>query len=533
MVSRRRPSVMEKAEAEVRQEERQAEARAAPPQPPPPVWEAPLPLESGDSPLAFPLDVFPDGLQRFVSESCWATNLPPEFLGVPLLVAAGAMVGNSTRLSITHTYSESAALWAYVVGDPGTRKTQAMKLVIDPIEAQDDAWEDEFKEALQQWRDNKEEGNRPVLRRNLVADTTTEKLLRLLAESPRGLFMARDEIASLMTSMDQYKGGQGSDRQVYLQLWSGTSVTVDRRGEDAPLRVRRPFLAIYGNIQPDMMSKMSEGRDDGFADRFLTAWPEALPAVGENWRNVHETALQAWATCCQNLLSLPTLPNGRPRLVRFSADGRAAWGRQTQEHADEVNDPEFPRPLRGPWSKLAGYAARLALVLTMLRKVCGEPSLGDVDATSVGRAWRLVAYFKAHRQRALGGGSDQRVLDQAKVILRKLAEKKTLMSISALYSLVKSKAMFPEIASIYPALELLREMGHIAIDNKGWRPSGAGRRSSGTVSLNPFALSLISIPGIQKSRNSSGRDGQANPAAENADPTPEHGDAWEPKGGGS
>jgi hypothetical protein len=52
--------------------------------------------------------------------------------------------------------------------------------------------------------------------------------------------------------------------------------------------------------------------------------------------------------------------------------------------------------LVGPWSKLVAYAARLALVVQLLRKACGEAAAEDVDAESLRRALRLIGYFQAH-----------------------------------------------------------------------------------------------------------------------------------------
>jgi len=52
--------------------------------------------------------------------------------------------------------------------------------------------------------------------------------------------------------------------------------------------------------------------------------------------------------------------------------------------------------LRGPWAKLEGYCARLALVLHLTRLVCGEVQHEAIDDTSVFSAAALVDYFKSH-----------------------------------------------------------------------------------------------------------------------------------------
>src|SRR6202042_2118876 len=62
----------------------------------------------------------------------------------------------------------------------------------------------------------------------------------------------------------------------------------------------------------------------------------------------------------------------------------------------ETEAPDFPDSLVGPWSKLVAYAVRLALIVHLLRTACGEPLPDEVDAGSLERAFRLVAYFKSH-----------------------------------------------------------------------------------------------------------------------------------------
>jgi hypothetical protein len=58
--------------------------------------------------------------------------------------------------------------------------------------------------------------------------------------------------------------------------------------------------------------------------------------------------------------------------------------------------------LRGPWAKLEGYGARLALVVHVCRQVSGETESVDVDGPSMEKAAQLVRYFQAHARRVYG-----------------------------------------------------------------------------------------------------------------------------------
>jgi hypothetical protein len=60
----------------------------------------PLIAEPHAPALAFPVDVFPAPLARFVTEVAAALPCPPDFVGVPLLAVLGAAIGTSRVLEV-------------------------------------------------------------------------------------------------------------------------------------------------------------------------------------------------------------------------------------------------------------------------------------------------------------------------------------------------------------------------------------------------------------------------------------------------
>jgi hypothetical protein len=116
---------------------------------------------------------------------------------------------------------------------------------------------------------------------------------------------------------------------------------------------------------------------------------------------VTDEALAAWKSTLENLSQLEGDADDqglfRPILLEMRADARQAWIDWWNDHADEINDPDLPAVLLGPWSKLRGYAARLVLIIHLLRLVCKEtPYEANIDLDSMQRGLRLVAYFKSH-----------------------------------------------------------------------------------------------------------------------------------------
>ena len=110
--------------------------------------------------------------------------------------------------------------------------------------------------------------------RVVADDTTIEALAGILESNPRGVLVARDELAGWVRAMDQYKGGKGADRQIWLSLWSNAPISVDRKGSPEPVIVESPWVSVTGAIQPEILPDLSRGREDGLLDRFLFAFPE-------------------------------------------------------------------------------------------------------------------------------------------------------------------------------------------------------------------------------------------------------------------
>src|SRR5262249_23237616 len=159
-------------------------------------------------------------------------------------------------------------------------KSPALKLLCRPFDLAQQYHLQDWRAEMEVWQEAEpgERGPRPVLCRVIVSDITTESLGIVLCENPRGVVLVKDELAGLVEGMNQYKGGRGHDRQVYLALWSGDTIVIDRKSDKsqqgAPLYVADPFAAIVGGIQPAVLETL-RGRhacglpppNDGFLDR--------------------------------------------------------------------------------------------------------------------------------------------------------------------------------------------------------------------------------------------------------------------------
>jgi DNA polymerase-1 len=490
-------------------------------------WHEPIPLNEIPPAPPFPLDVFPKVIQDIVNQSASAFPCPSDYVAVPIVATAGAAIGASRKLAIKTSHLQGACVFAGVVGPPGSAKTPALQLVVEPLRDMEEClqtvWDqamvgyeaamEEYERALKEFKKNggerPEKPNRPVLERITVTDTTAEALVPILKENPRGVVLVRDELIGWVQAMNQYReGGKGADQQFWLSAWSGEAVTVDRKKthDQGPLRVRHPFICVIGGLTPDKMRLLrgdrprQQAEQDGFIDRILLSYPTEPAVVQENWLEVSETALAELCRLVARLRSLAMVPvqegglikGWRPFIVKLTSSGRQAWQNFTQTHADERNAEDFPPQLIGPWSKLRGYAGRLALILHYLRWACGELGEGDaaatsdVDGESMERAARLVAYFKAHAKKVYAAmDADPRTVD-AKLVLRWLARhpELTVFSRRDAHQGLRRNTRFSNPDNLDAPLKLLEQHGYIRSVFEDWA-RGAGRPSS-KFEVNPL-----------------------------------------------
>jgi hypothetical protein len=396
-------------------------------------WPAePIPLTDEISVETFPIWVFPPALGTLIHECSAALNCPPDFVGVTMLVVAGGMIGAARSLLVKPNYFEPAALYAALVGGPGSAKSPVLKLLMRPVinkqaqlcqqyttlrddyEQQLAAYEAQEKQAAKQPEPEPAplpaKPRKPTLQRLWTEDTTVEALAKILQENPRGLLLKRDELAAWVGSMNQYKGGRGSDRQFFLSCWSNEAASVDRKGnpDHLPISIPYPVLCVVGGIQPDVLQQLRNPyqHEDGFLERLLFAYPDPRPMALWSEAGVRDETLAVWTAALDELSLLDMAQNAQglwvPVTCRFSDPAASLWEKFYNAHVTELSGANFPHQLVAYWSKLRAYAARLSLILQLLRAVCDGSHQEFVDAQSVEGAWALIRYFKTTFRRVCG-----------------------------------------------------------------------------------------------------------------------------------
>jgi hypothetical protein len=386
----------------------------------------------------FPVDALPGFIRQFVADGAKAIGCDPSYIALPLLTAIAAAIGNTRRLLLKQGWSAPPILWSAIIGESGTAKSPAFKLVMRPVRERQRKALASFKKDIEKyqaeyarwekemtaWKRNKNSGDEPpkkpeppACERFIVSDTTVEALAPILLANPRGLLMSRDELRGWFGSFDRYSGKVGADAANWLSMFNGEAIVNDRRtGIPPTIYVPNAAVCVTGGIQPGILHRAlsDEHRESGLAARLLLTWP---PRKAKQWTEaeIDPAVENALAILMDRLFDLqPTTSEDgdvRPVLLRLTPEAKEIYIAYYNAHGHEQVD--LNGDMAAAWSKLEEYAARLALVIHLIRWAESDETLENadkVDVVSMRAAIRLTAWFKheARRVYAMLDESDEK-----------------------------------------------------------------------------------------------------------------------------
>ncbi len=373
----------------------------------------------------FPVEEFPEPIRSYIIQGASAIGCDVTYLALPMISALASAIGNTRRIQLKRSWSEPSIIWTAFIGESGTKKSPPIEIALRPIrnrqreamkkhiiaiekhEADMCVYESNYKDWLKK-NDGSEPPKKPVAPiadRCWIDDTTIEALAVLLQHQPRGLLMVRDELASWFGGMDRYTGGKGGDAPKWLEMHGGRPMMVDRKGGLKNIYVERAAVSLCGGIQPAILRRAlrTEYRENGLAARLLMAYPPAKCCV---WSEVEiDTEIESSVnTLFDRLFQLKPDTNDDgdwiPHITHLSPGGKKVWVTFYDEHAKE--QAKLTGDLAAVWSKLEGYAARIALVIHMVRAAANDPTLVDADAVdeiSMAAGITLARWFGYEAQR--------------------------------------------------------------------------------------------------------------------------------------
>ena len=387
----------------------------------------PEPGVLGEPPAAplFPTECLPTSIRRWIEEQTESMGVPACTMAVPALVTIAGAIGKGAVLRVKvhdHGWNERPCLWGCVIMPKGRGKSPPLRIATAPLRMAEARQREKWKLEVEDWRARQPKTSKggikpdpndpkPIEPKLVIADATIEAAADAMVES-RGLTLIRDELSGWISNMSRYN--KGSDRQFYLECYSGGPYPVDRiiRGRQI---VPDVFLCVVGGLQPRVaklaFSVAEQGVDDGFLERFgFATYPDPVPWTGvrdappeRDWRRSVVEAVQRLAEADWSTLLQAPASDG---FLHFNAEAQAIFFAWYDDHMREhVHAPGADdRPDYGFMAKAQGLVCRLAIVMHLYRWTTAdgvyEPTL--VDADSLERALGIFERFCRPMYKRLG-----------------------------------------------------------------------------------------------------------------------------------
>jgi putative DNA primase/helicase len=419
-------------------------------------WPDPEPLPNEISPvMEFDSDFLPVAFRAWVNDIAERIQCPVDFPAAASMVALAAVVGRriGIRPKRQDDWTVVPNLWGGLVGRPGIMKTPALQESIKPIkrleikakedheaaviafnklrlvgEQQEKIQKEKIKKAIKDGAqaDAKamaeklvgEDVPKPVRRRYMTNDCTTEKLGEILNENENGVLVVRDELVGFFRSHE--KDGRECDRAFYLECWNGDGrFTYDRIGRGT-IDIKAAIVSILGGIQPGPLSEYLRGAlsnglgDDGLIQRFqLLVWPD----IPRDWRNVDrwpnrsakETAYSAFVRldaldpaeigACVDDKDHDAIP-----FLRFSDDAQVEFDRWRADLECKLRSDDEHPAIESHLAKYRSLVPSLSLLVHLVDGHYGPVCLGCLQ-----RALAWGKYLESHARRVYSVAVDPAV----------------------------------------------------------------------------------------------------------------------------
>ncbi len=445
------------------------------------------------------------------------TSTPIDYPAMAFLAACASLIGSKRRIRPFpgSDWSEPGILWCAIVGDPSSRKSPPLEVIVEPLRSIERDHADEHREALAQWteadrvaaivravwedkvRKAVKEGNEapempdeacsptePVRRRTVMMDTTPEAVAPILSGNPMGTLLFRDELSGWLMSFDRYAP---SGREFWLEAYGGRPFTIDRKSMKDPIRIPFNGISVLGGIQPAKLARLLLNcEDDGLVARFLMVWPNKRPFV----RPTRPAQMDKLKAIFQRLESLRfgQDQDGRETSVTIPLAEDAADAFEGWYARNDQADEESSGLMKSFIGKLGGAVLRLALVaeLALWAETGGdEPREVALETLTAATDW-VDTYARPMAEQVYGDAALPEVERNAAVLARYIVKMRFEELNKRELKRSPHKSALPKMQKaevLDPAIERLVEAGWLAEDYI--RHSDTSGQKRQTYSVNP------------------------------------------------
>jgi len=333
----------------------------------------------------FPLEIFPIAIQKLIQVAKITKGFDKDYFSAGILSVCATAIGNNVQLH-NGSYISKPILWLSILGCPGSGKTHPLNFAKQPIKLKDDQTYNEYQSSMQEYedRDKESKGKKPSFSKFILMDFTPEMLAQSLQHNSKGILVFQDELMGWINSFDKYK--KGNDQQMYLELFNGNELTVDRVTKE-PIRIPQTNVNILGGMQPKLVKQLASNNrsDDGFLDRFLFVFPENLEPNLFTGKDIPVIHKENYNRLIHNLLESPQ------QTIKANTSNIDKFKKWQHQKAKECFNDIVERSIQ---AKMETYVWRLALIIEMMHQAATGSYNTSLRNESLEKAINLVEYFR-------------------------------------------------------------------------------------------------------------------------------------------
>jgi hypothetical protein len=357
----------------------------------------------------FPIEVFPEDLQKYILECNSKLDSSIEYMGGSLLWLFSVIIGNSLKIEVKNGWVESVNIWLALVGKAGIGKTPSINNIIFPLNTinnreikkyiKDYAKFSEFEKMSKEEKQRSEEIKKPIKSQFIVNDVTLEALVDLHEENKNSVGVFKDELNGFFKDMNKYRAG--SDLEFWLSSWSNKGVSMNRKTAKSSF-VESPIIPILGGIQPAILNQIytEENKDNGFIDRMLVIFPE-LEVEKYNEEEIDQkmltwysdTIIELFYLFKKTVIELNEDGEIISKNVRFNKDANKEWVRIFNKITDLQNSNDENEYFKSMLPKQKSYIPRFSLIINTIKTCFTGEDYTVITKESVLGAEKLSDYF--------------------------------------------------------------------------------------------------------------------------------------------
>ncbi len=339
----------------------------------------------------FPIDIFPSKIIEVVIELNKSLNYPAEYLGSSILSASSIAMGNTHHVKVKNEWLEKPNLYMILVGKSGNGKTHPLDFAMKPIVNRDKESYIHYSKELSEYKQqntNENTQTKPVYKKFILNDFTPESLIKIHSHNNRGVAIVVDELAGWLKNFGRYS--KSSEQEVYLSLWNGGSITIDRKG-DEPIRLDNTYVNIIGGIQTKVLPIIGKDsrNSNGFIERFLFVNVDNAEPPQWNDMEADRDIVSNYYFLIEKLFTLD-FDNFKPRIVTFSDEAKIMLNKWRNTIRQEYKDDDISNSIL---AKYEVYTIRFSLIIQFMFWAMEGKSNKRIELFAVEKAIILTEYY--------------------------------------------------------------------------------------------------------------------------------------------